>query len=141
MIALENAWRPVYAVILEETVIGDHRGEARRRDSEGRQAEVAGQVRGSGRDALCLEVGTPAVDAHPRGVHPAKPLILAVSLRVPAHLREEGSLEWVSRVLPAAIAGEGALVRVSVETVVRGASGRPACRVRRHGLPKERCVR
>ncbi len=105
-----------------------------------RKAEVAGQIRGGGRDALCLEVVTPAVDTHPRDVHTTEPLILAVSWGMPAHLWEEGPLEWIPCVQPAAVAREGTLVMVPVEPVIRRASGGPACRVRRRWPPKGRCV-
>lgn len=76
----------------------------------------------------------PAFDAHPRSIHSAQPSFLAVSLRVPAHLRKEGALERIACVSLAAVANEGALVRVAVQPLVSWASVRPAFYIRRHIL-------
>ena len=105
-----------------------------RLDGKEGQPEVAGQVRRCSGDALQVKVGRPAPDAHPGSINPGKPLVLAVSLRVSAHLWKESARERIASVPSTTITDEGALVQIAVQPLIRRTSARPAGDVFRHAV-------
>jgi hypothetical protein len=77
---------------MEKTVVGNLGRGARIGDGEGREVQVAGQIFRGGGGAMCLQMASPALDAHPGGILAAEPLVLSVSWGMCPHLGEEGTL-------------------------------------------------